>query len=131
MPARHRSAGRSVASGVVAAVIDVEGVVKRFGATTALDGATLSIEHGVTGLVGANGAGKTTLMGLVLGLSRPDEGSIEVLGLDPVHAGPGVRALVGYSPEHHNLPADMRGGRLRGPPGRGARPPPSPRRGQG
>ena len=47
-------------------------------------------------------------MGLVLGLSRPDEGSIEVLGLDPVHAGPGVRALVGYSPEHHNLPADMR-----------------------
>jgi ABC-2 type transport system ATP-binding protein len=108
MSARHRSAGRSVASGVVAAVIDVEGVVKRFGATTALDGATLSIEHGVTGLVGANGAGKTTLMGLVLGLSRPDEGSIEVLGLDPVHAGPGVRALVGYSPEHHNLPADMR-----------------------
>jgi ABC-2 type transport system ATP-binding protein len=92
----------------VAAVVETAGVVKRFGTTTALDGATLTIEHGVTGLVGANGAGKTTLMGLVLGLSRPDEGSIQVLGLDPVHAGPGVRSLVGYSPEHHNLPGDMR-----------------------
>ncbi len=128
MPARHRSAGRSVASGVVAAVIDAEGVVKRFGATTALDGATFNVGHGVTGLLGANGAGKTTLIGLVLGLSRPDEGAIEVLGLDPVHAGPGVRALVGYSPEHHILPADMRARRPRGPPGRGARPPPARRR---
>jgi ABC-2 type transport system ATP-binding protein len=89
-------------------VVEAEGVVKRFGAVTALNGATLRIERGITGLVGANGAGKTTLLGLVLGLSRPDEGSLEVLGLDPVHAGNDVRALVGYSPEHHNLPGDVR-----------------------
>jgi ABC-2 type transport system ATP-binding protein len=89
-------------------VVDADGVVKRFGTVTALNGATLRIERGITGLVGANGAGKTTLLGLVLGLSRPDEGSLEVLGLDPTHAGTEVRALVGYSPEHHNLPGDVR-----------------------
>lgn len=92
----------------MAAVIEALDVVKRFGTTTALGGATLQIGRGVTGLVGANGAGKTTLLGLVLGLSRPDAGELLVLGMDPVHAGPEVRALVGYSPEHHNLPPDVR-----------------------
>jgi ABC-2 type transport system ATP-binding protein len=83
-------------------------VVKRFGATTALGGASCEIGRGVTGLVGANGAGKTTLLGLLLGLSAPDEGRIEVLGLDPRRAGPEVRAMVGYSPEHRSLPPDVR-----------------------
>jgi ABC-2 type transport system ATP-binding protein len=92
----------------VSPVIEAVEVVKRFGAVTALAGATLSVERGVTGLVGANGAGKTTLLGLVLGLSRPDSGAVTVLGLDPTHAGPDVRSLIGYSPEHHNLPPDMR-----------------------
>ena len=89
-------------------VVVAEGVVKRFGATTALAGATCEIGRGVTGLVGANGAGKTTLLGLLLGLSAPDAGRLEVLGLDPRHAGPQVRALVGYSPEHRSLPPDVR-----------------------
>lgn len=90
------------------AVIEATDVVKRFGATTALNGATCEIGRGVTGLVGANGAGKTTLLGLLLGLSAPDEGHLEVLGLDPRDAGPEVRALVGYSPEHRSLPPDVR-----------------------
>jgi len=62
----------------------------------------------VTGLLGANGAGKTTLLGMILGLHRPTSGKLEVLGLDPAHAGPEVRARVGYSPEYHVLPDDMR-----------------------
>ena len=92
----------------MAVVVAADAVVKRFGAVTALAGATLRSATASPGLVGANGAGKTTLLGLVLGLSRPDEGTIAVLGLDPMRAGPEVRALVGYSPEHHNLPGDMR-----------------------
>ncbi len=84
------------------------GVVKRWGSTTALNGASVVVTPGVTGLLGANGAGKTTLLGMLLGLHKPDEGRIEVLGLDPVTAGPEVRARVGYSPEHHLLPADVR-----------------------
>jgi ABC-2 type transport system ATP-binding protein len=89
-------------------VISADAVVRRFGAVTALAGVTVDIDKGVTGLVGANGAGKTTLLGLLLGLSSPDAGRLEVLGLDPTKAGPDVRALVGYSPEHRSLPPDVR-----------------------
>ena len=89
-------------------VVTANGVVKRWGATTALDGATFSVNAGITGLVGANGAGKTTLLGLLLGLHDPDEGAVEVLGLDPSAAGPDVRERVGYAPEHDALPPDVR-----------------------
>ncbi|MCB0972785.1 MAG: ABC transporter ATP-binding protein [Acidimicrobiales bacterium] len=89
-------------------VVEVDGVVKRWGATVALSGATCSIEAGITGLLGANGAGKTTLIGLLLGLDRPDDGRIDVFGIDPAAAGPEVRALLGYSPEHHLLPPDVK-----------------------
>ena len=89
-------------------VVEGSALTRRFGTTIALDGATFSVESGITGLLGANGAGKTTLLGLMLGLRRPDDGSIEVLGLDPTTAGPAVRARIGYSPEHHRLPPDTR-----------------------
>jgi ABC-2 type transport system ATP-binding protein len=89
------------------AVIDADAVVKRWGSTTALSGATLQVQPGVTGLLGANGAGKTTFIGMVLGLHRPDSGRLQVLGLDPSVAGPEVRARLGYAPEHHNLPPDI------------------------
>lgn len=91
-----------------APVIEATGLVKRYGSTTALDGASFTVGRGITGLLGANGAGKTTLLGLVLGLHRATEGSLAVLGLDPAAAGPEVRARVGYSPEHHTLPPDTR-----------------------
>ncbi len=82
--------------------------MKRWGSTLALAGATLVIGGGVTGLLGANGSGKTTLLGLLLGLHPPDQGRLEVLGLDPTRAGPEVRERVGYSPEHHSLPPDVK-----------------------
>lgn len=91
-----------------APVVRAEGVVKRWGSTLALAGATLEIGGGVTGLLGANGSGKTTLLGLLLGLHPPDQGRLEVLGLDPTRAGPEVRERVGYSPEHHSLPPDVK-----------------------
>jgi ABC-2 type transport system ATP-binding protein len=92
----------------MAAILTADDLVKRFGAVTALSGVTVEIGTGITGLLGANGAGKTTLLGLSLGLTHPDEGRLAVLGLDPVHAGPDVRAAVGYSPEHQLLPPDVR-----------------------
>ena len=61
--------------------IIVSDVVKRFNDLTALDHVTLSVARGETfGLIGPNGSGKTTLIRLMLGLGRPNEGSIAVLG---------------------------------------------------
>ncbi|MGI8756194.1 MAG: ABC transporter ATP-binding protein [Acidimicrobiales bacterium] len=95
-------------STAVAPVVAASGVVKLWGQTRALAGASCTIEPGVTGLLGANGAGKTTLLGMILGLHVPDEGRLQVFGLDPSQVGPDVRALVGYSPEHHLLPPDVK-----------------------
>jgi ABC-2 type transport system ATP-binding protein len=91
----------------VAAVVTAVDVSKRWSSTQALSGATFEIGDGVTGLLGANGAGKTTLLGLILGLHRPNGGTITVLGRDPWTAGPDVRARLGYVPEHDALPPDV------------------------
>lgn len=88
-------------------IVESAGVVKRFGSTVALAGVDVSIGEGVTGLLGANGAGKTTLLTLILGLRERNEGSLQVLGVDPDTAGPDVRQRLGFSPEHHHLPGDM------------------------
>ena len=89
-------------------IVRAEGVTKKWGSTTALTGASFEIGKGITGLLGSNGAGKTTLLGLMLGMHRPDGGTLEVLGRDPWTLGPEVRARVGYAPEHDALPEDVR-----------------------
>lgn len=88
-------------------VVAAKQVAKRWGNTQALTSATFTIGSGITGLLGANGAGKTTLLTLILGLHRPDGGSLTVLGVDPVKAGPQVRSRIGYAPEHDALPPDV------------------------
>src|SRR6201992_2592696 len=78
--------------------VHVEGVVKRFGATTALAGVDLEVEEGaVFGLLGPNGAGKTTLVRVLSTLLAPDAGRAEVFGRDVVHDAAGVRELVGLT----------------------------------
>lgn len=80
------------------------GLVKRYERTTALDGVDLQLpEHGVYVLVGPNGAGKSTLLRTLMGLARPDSGSVSVLGRDPAVDGASVRAHVGYVPEDHRF----------------------------
>jgi iron(III) transport system ATP-binding protein len=62
-------------------MIRLEGVTKRFGATTAVDGASLCVERGeVVALLGPSGCGKTTLLRLIAGFERPNDGTIEVAG---------------------------------------------------
>jgi len=73
-----------VARGSVEPAVDLDGVVKRFGAVTAVDGISLRIRPGeVVALLGPNGAGKTTTVDMLLGLTQPDEGSARIYGRKP------------------------------------------------
>jgi ABC-2 type transport system ATP-binding protein len=66
-------------------VIQVSGVRKTYGSTVAVEEVSFEVNEGeIFGLIGPNGAGKTTTMECIEGLRRPDQGSISVLGLDPV-----------------------------------------------
>jgi len=67
------------------AIIEVSNLSKAYDGTTVVDGVSFDVAAGETfGIVGPNGAGKTTTVESVEGLRRPDEGSIQVLGLDPI-----------------------------------------------
>lgn len=86
--------------------IEVQDVTRKFGATTAVDGVSLSVDAGeVVAVLGPNGAGKSTLLDLILGLSQPDTGAISVYGHTPASA---VRAgLVGAALQDGGLPSTM------------------------
>jgi ABC-2 type transport system ATP-binding protein len=79
----------------------VEGLVKRFGETTALAGVDLTVAEGtVLGLLGPNGAGKTTVVRILSTLLRPDAGRAEVAGLDVVTQAGQVRATIGLTGQY-------------------------------
>ena len=65
--------------------IAADGLVKRYGARTVVDGLDLDVAAGeLVALLGPNGAGKTTTVELIEGYRRPDGGSVRVLGVGPV-----------------------------------------------
>ncbi|RZQ65699.1 ABC transporter ATP-binding protein [Amycolatopsis suaedae] len=83
-----------------APAVEITGLVKRFGSTTAVDGLDLRMPRGsLLALLGPNGAGKTTTVEVCEGFQRPDAGSVRVLGLDPVADGARLRARIGVMPQ--------------------------------
>ncbi len=109
-------------------LLRIDGLTKQYPGVTALDDLSLDLPRGLVGLVGANGAGKTTMFRLLLGISKPTEGSIEVCGIDVAADPIAVRARLGYMPEHDCLPLDQTAadvvstfGELSGLPARAAR----------
>ena len=94
------------ADAAAGALVEIDGVSKRYGEVVALDDVSATVTERAVGLLGANGAGKSTLMRSMLGLIRPDEGTISVMGMGIEQAWD-IRRRLGYMPEHSSLPMGM------------------------
>ena len=82
---------------------------KSFGDLSVLSGVDLTLDgQQTTAIVGPNGAGKTTLIKSILGLVRPDSGSIEVLGANATSS-VAYREHIGYMPQHPHFPENLTG----------------------
>lgn len=85
-------------------VVQVEGLRKVYGETTAVDNIAFEVQEGeIFGVVGPNGAGKTTTIECLEGLRKPDAGIVRVLGLDPQTDGKSLRLRVGMQLQESNL----------------------------
>jgi ABC-2 type transport system ATP-binding protein len=80
-----------------------EGVTKTYGSVVALDNLSVTAPAGAIGLLGPNGSGKTTMIRSLLGLTRVDRGSGQVLGMDFKHRQLDIRRAVGFVPEDECL----------------------------
>ncbi|MGP8099704.1 MAG: ABC transporter ATP-binding protein [Candidatus Cybelea sp.] len=82
----------------------MNGLVKRYGSFTAVDGISLSVESGeFYGFLGPNGAGKTTTINAIVGLARTSGGSIRIFGYDNERQWREARRLIGLSPQEFNF----------------------------
>ncbi|MFO7250360.1 MAG: ABC transporter ATP-binding protein [Actinomycetes bacterium] len=91
------------------AIIEVSGLVKRYGGVAALDGVSFSVPEGeIFGVLGPNGAGKTTAVECTAGLRRADAGRIRVLGLDPVADARRLRRSIGVQLQQAQLPENIK-----------------------
>ncbi len=88
-------------SDATGAVLAIEGLVRRYGALTAVDGISLNVSPGeIVGFLGANGAGKTTTLRCATGLLRPHGGRIMVAGHDLARSPKQAKAAIGFVPDH-------------------------------
>ena len=82
----------------------MNGLVKRYGSFTAVDGISLSVKSGeFFGFLGPNGAGKTTTINAIVGLARTSGGSIRIFGHDNERQWREARRLIGLSPQEFNF----------------------------
>ncbi len=89
-------------------MIEVENLVKRYGAKTAIDKINFNVEKGeIVGLLGSNGAGKSTTMNIITGYISPTLGTVRVNGIDILKNPVKAKSQIGYLPEHPPLYLDM------------------------
>jgi ABC-2 type transport system ATP-binding protein len=89
-------------------MIRVEELTKAYGPIQALRGVSFQVQAGeIVGLLGPNGAGKSTIIKILTGYLQPDEGIVEVDGLDVLTHRLEVQARIGYLPENTPLYPDM------------------------
>ena len=86
--------------------VETEGLTKKYGDLTALDGLTLEVEEGeLFGLLGPNGAGKSTAIEILTGQKKPTSGTARVMGADPVNDPVEARSRMGVLPEREDPPS--------------------------
>ncbi|WP_425305904.1 ABC transporter ATP-binding protein [Agromyces archimandritae] len=94
-------------------VLAIDGLVKRFGDNTAVDGVSLEVKAGsFTGIVGPNGAGKTTTLSMVTGLLRPDAGTVRIHGIDAWADPNAAKRATGVLPDRLRLFDRLTGAQL-------------------
>jgi lipooligosaccharide transport system ATP-binding protein len=89
-------------------LISATGLVKRFGAVTAVDGIDVQVQAGEAfGFLGPNGAGKSSTMRMIGCVSPPTAGTLRIFGLDPVRDGSAIRARLGVCPQLDSLDLEL------------------------
>lgn len=90
--------------------VEVTKLTKRYGSLVAVNNLDLEVKfHTIHGFLGPNGAGKTTTIKMLIGLLRPNSGSVKVLGQELKWDKPNIRKNVGYMPELPKLPKYLKG----------------------
>lgn len=93
--------------------IEIRGLTKQFGKTTALDGVDLTVpEGGIYGFIGPNGAGKSTTIRILLGLLKKNAGEVKLLGGDPWRDAVALHRRLAYVPSEVQLWDNMTGGEV-------------------
>ena len=89
-------------------MIEAQGLTKRYGDFTAVDGLDFTVARGETfGFLGPNGAGKSSTMRMIGAVSPANGGHLSVLGLYPVRDGPSIRQRLGVVPQEDNLDLEL------------------------
>ena len=89
---------------MVSNALQVENVVKSFGANMAVKGVSFQVESNqILGLLGPNGSGKSTLMKIIVGILKPDSGNVNVQGISVAADAISVKRIVGFVPESPRL----------------------------
>jgi lipooligosaccharide transport system ATP-binding protein len=89
-------------------LVHARALVKRFGALTAVDGIDFDVQRGEAfGFLGPNGAGKTSTMRMIGCVSPPSDGTLRILGLDPIKEGPEIRERLGVVPQQDTLDMEL------------------------
>jgi len=90
--------------------IEVRGLAKRFGEVSAVAGIDFDVQRGeLFGFLGPNGAGKTTTINMLIGLARPDAGTIHIAGIDCSTNPKAAQHLMGVVPDESNLYPELTG----------------------
>ena len=90
------------------AIVEIQGLTKRFNGITAVDDLRMAVEHGeMFGIVGPDGAGKTTTFRMLTGVLTPTSGTATILGFDLIKESRAINREIGYLSQRFSLYGDL------------------------